>query len=185
MYTFTKHWFNDQRPLHDRYLPRNAEVHILEIGAFEGMSTVYFAEALTHPNSTLDTIDPFLVTDTTTPVEHTTFELFCGNILNAPNKEKITIHKTTSREALPYLQKHERMYDYILVDGSHEPEEVEFDAENVLPLLKPGGILFFDDYGSPALTALLNAFCERHPEFTVVHRAYHLVLQRTFSSTNK
>jgi predicted O-methyltransferase YrrM len=182
MYTFTRRWFDDQRPVHDRFLPRGCELHILEIGAFEGMSTVYFADALTHPDSTLDTIDPFLTSDQTTPVDHTTFDLFCGNVFKAPNKEKITIHKTTSREALPLLQEHQRVYDYILVDGSHEPHDVEFDAENVLPLLKPGGVLFFDDYGSPTLTALLDAFCERHPELSVMHKGYHLVVRKTLFS---
>lgn len=171
---FTKYWFEDQRPVHQRFLRSTSEeIHILEIGAFEGMSTTFFMKYLDHPNSTLDTIDPFLTTDPTTPVVFDTYSRFVANVSQAPNFEKLSVHKCKSNEILPSLG----MFDYILVDGSHLIRDVQYDAKHSLLHLKEDGIIFFDDYGSPMIRPFLDEFVTEN-NLKVLYKGWQLVVTR-------
>ena len=76
------------------------ENHILEIGCYEGLSGVFFADNLiNNPKSTLTCVDPFLNIDNN---DHKQFlanneELtFDYNISICKNSDKISIHKITS-----------------------------------------------------------------------------------------
>jgi predicted O-methyltransferase YrrM len=62
------------------------------------------------------------------------------------------------------------MFDFVYVDGSHETHQVMRDAVNAERVLKPGGILAFDDYmwggasrniPRPAIDAFLRCYEER------------------------
>lgn len=45
-----------------------------------------------------------------------------------------------------YKREHpQAKFDYVLVDGGHEPETARTDLKNVADLVAPGGILIFDD----------------------------------------
>ena len=65
-YEFTTNWFEYQKSVIERFiLPSSKEYHFLEIGSYEGMSTVYYIDNyLENPNSTITTIDPFNISDT-------------------------------------------------------------------------------------------------------------------------
>jgi hypothetical protein len=79
MYNFTADWFADQKPTIERYFPpTDRKLRILEIGAFEGRSSVFYIDNyLSHPESTIDIIDPFDITDKTTPyISQTTLDRF-------------------------------------------------------------------------------------------------------------
>ncbi|MHC4957925.1 MAG: class I SAM-dependent methyltransferase, partial [Planctomycetota bacterium] len=54
-----------------------------------------------------------------------------------------------SRETLPAFAKEFAglQLDYVLVDGSHVPEDAAIDLKNAIPLVRPGGYLVFDDAG--------------------------------------
>lgn len=52
-----------------------------------------------------------------------------------------------SREALPrYVQKHRASFDLIYIDGSHHGADVFFDAAMATELIRPGGLIIFDDF---------------------------------------
>lgn len=53
------------------------------------------------------------------------------------------------------------LYDVILVDGDRTPEGARKDLVNCLPLLAPGGIIYFDDY-EPPLSGMVQAFAASH-----------------------
>jgi predicted O-methyltransferase YrrM len=83
-----------------------------------------------------------------------------------------------------YDDKH--TYDFIYIDGSHVAKDVLTDACMAWPLLKPKGIMVFDDYlwgnprdilhrPKPAVDAFCNIFAE---DMDIVHVGYQLVVQK-------
>ena len=78
------------------------------------------------------------------------------------------------------------VYDFIYIDGSHIAKDVLTDACMAWPLLKPKGIMVFDDYmwgnprdilhrPKPAIDAFCNIFAE---EVDIVHVGYQLVVRK-------
>jgi predicted O-methyltransferase YrrM len=81
---------------------------------------------------------------------------------------------------------HHPLYDFIYIDGSHIAKDVLTDACMAWPLLKPTGIMVFDDYmwgnprdilhrPKPAIDAFTNIFAE---EVDIVHVGYQLVVRK-------
>ena len=78
------------------------------------------------------------------------------------------------------------LFDFIYIDGSHIAKDVLTDACMAWPLLKPKGLMVFDDYmwGSPrdilhrpkpAIDAFTNLFAE---EAEIIHVGYQLVVRK-------
>jgi len=81
-------------------LDKTKQNKILEIGSFEGLSSVFFADNfIDNQNSNLTCVDPFLTINNN---DHSQFlknneEMnFDYNILICKNSHKITVHKITS-----------------------------------------------------------------------------------------
>ena len=178
-YSFTQHWFLNQKPIHDSALNASHK-RILEIGAFEGMSTVYFLDC--PHTSIVVSIDPFLTDDVNTPVVESTLTTFRKNVSLSPNKHKHMHLQESSAEALAKLVLDNKKFDYILVDGSHLAHHVLVDALLAFHLIDVGGIIFFDDYKSPTLGLGPTIEHALHMIGThrvrVLHRGYHLVCRR-------
>lgn len=101
-YKYTKTWFinSEIRHILKKYLDTNTTNKILEIGCYEGISSVIFADNfIDNSNSSLTCIDPFLNIDNNDHKhllnnnEELTFDY---NLLQCNNQNKITIHKITS-----------------------------------------------------------------------------------------
>ena len=80
----------------------------------------------------------------------------------------------------------EDLFDFIYIDGSHIAKDVLTDACMAWPLLKPKGMMVFDDYmwgnprdilhrPKPAIDAFCNLFAE---EAEIVHVGYQLVVRK-------
>lgn len=186
-FIYTNDWFENQKPHHIKFLSqfdtKVHPIHILEIGCYEGRSTVFFSDYLQNNESSLTCIDPFLESDATSPVEKTTYEIFRNNV--KLTGERITLYKEFSNTALLKLQLCEKKFDYILIDGSHLNRHVMEDAVMSWRLLKENGIMFFDDYNNgvcepshgPALG--INNFLSTYMSVCeVLHRGYHLVIRK-------
>jgi predicted O-methyltransferase YrrM len=147
-YTFTEDWFSHNVPILKDVLADFAgkeNVKMLEIGSFQGRSTVWMLEnILTHETSTITCIDTFEGS-----VEHTNdqckdlWEMFSHN--TAPFGDKVVVQKGSSHVKLREMA-NTPTYDIIYVDGDHSAPSVLQDAVLSFPLLKPGGVLVFDDY---------------------------------------
>jgi predicted O-methyltransferase YrrM len=182
---FTNAWFLDQKPVHEKFITKK-EQNILEIGAFEGRSTLFFLDYLEGDNSRLDTIDPFVLNDPTCPVYSNLYDVYIRNVSQHPNYNKLILHKDFSQNVLPKMLLDTIRYDYILIDGSHISKDVILDAVLSFNLLKPGGIIFFDDYGSnyraddPNWTSMaVNAFTNIFQnDMSIIHSGYHLVVRK-------
>jgi predicted O-methyltransferase YrrM len=88
-------------------------------------------------------------------------------------KSKVTPIRASSRNALtsPKLLKQAQQFDVIYIDADHHSASVMEDAVLAFPLLKPGGLLIFDDYTyskerdnrcpKQAIDAFINAYAEQ------------------------
>jgi predicted O-methyltransferase YrrM len=152
---------------------------VLEIGSYEGISSCFFSDfLLSHAESTLDCVDPFLPEDPMTPnVSEATYRTFLANIEQSSNAEKVTHHKMMSNE---YLAANKKMYDIVYLDGSHLYEDVLADLEGVFPFVVPGGIVWCDDYRSyDSVFNAITEFCKKHrDEITIVHKDGQLAFKK-------
>ena len=145
-YEFTEDWFSENNPekvvrQFDEFLSefKDKPLMFLEIGSFEGMSTIWMLEnILTNKESRLFCIDAW--------AEWTgdAFVRFVENINKTGLKDKVRIVKGDSSEELRIFPK--EYFDFIYVDGDHDEKAVIKDAIGSFRVLKKGGIIAFDDY---------------------------------------
>ncbi len=127
----TEQWSTLTEHLHGR------PVRVLEIGCFEGRSTIWWMDhLLTHPNSRLVCIDPQL------NGQH--YSTFLNNISRHAKLPQVSFIRGLSHRILPGQP--ENAFDFIYIDGSHKGWDVMLDACLCFRKLKPGGIILFDDY---------------------------------------
>lgn len=112
------------------------DLRYLEIGVFEGRSFLWMLEnILTHPSSNATAIDMF-------PGDLES--KFLANLKMSGFRDKVTVLKGTSSQQLRTLPFNS--FDIIYIDGSHLAKHVYIDAALSWELLRPDGLLIFDDY---------------------------------------
>lgn len=127
----------------DAFASANKSVHeVLEIGAFEGRTTVTAAELF--PAARITCIDPWLNYAETTHDLPAAEAAFRKNV--APFGARIRALKGYSTTRLPELLAASERFDLIFVDGSHRYEDVLLDSLFAWRLLNVGGVLIWDDY---------------------------------------
>ena len=195
-YEFTKDWFAWAPEVWKQLIPHlpgePGSREFLEIGSFEGRSAVWIAENMMQDGDILGCIDTWEGGE-----EHTSDDidgaeaLFDHNIaiLHAKYPERfIDRYKNTSTAALAEIIKdcNKPTFEFIYIDGSHVAKDVLTDACMAWPLLKPKGLMVFDDYmwgnprdilhrPKPAIDAFCNIFAE---EAEIVHVGYQLVVRK-------
>jgi predicted O-methyltransferase YrrM len=192
-YEFTKDWFNWAPAVWEQLTPmlsgEAGKRNFLEIGSFEGRSSVWIAENMMQDGDHLRCIDTWEGgeehgEENMSEVE----EMFRANLIVATKKfpERLIFQsKGTSVARLAQLQG-KTMFDFIYIDGSHKAPDVLTDACMAWPMLKPTGFMVFDDYmwGDPrdalhrpkiAIDAFTNIFGETTE---IVHVGYQLVVRK-------
>ena len=156
-YEFTNDWFDaNARSTWDNHLfatfvPRK----ILEIGSYEGASACYLIEKFGKEEDGVEIhcIDTWAGGEDNTSqgddmpaVE----ERFDRNMTNATHSPKVDVFKikAMSDVALSRLMAdgHAGTFDFVYVDGSHQAQDVLSDAVLAYQLVRPGGVIAFDDY---------------------------------------
>lgn len=74
------------------------------------------------------------------------FYVFVANVKRAEQEARILAFPQTSQIAARWLGNHRVAADLIYLDGSHDAADVAADIRAYWPLLRPGGVLFGDDY---------------------------------------
>lgn len=167
-YNFTQDWFNSNDL--EQFLPIGIkdEIHILEIGSFEGKSTVWFIDnLLNNEKSTITCIDPWTSYNqkydslnsydknivnkefndlTDGYIFSDEYETFLKNITETNKISQVNIMEGFSDVILPYLMSTQKKYDIIFIDGNHTAPYVLSDAVMSWKLLSVNGIMIFDDY---------------------------------------
>lgn len=144
---FTVDWFSPNIPHWEKLLEQYKDkpnLRFLEIGCFEGQATLWLLEhILTDPSSQITVIDTF-----TGSWEHkasdiqTLEERFQANI--APYKDQVVIIKGKSQDIFPTADRN--YFDFAYIDGSHDAIDVLRDGIGTWDMLKPSGLMLFDDY---------------------------------------
>lgn len=195
-YQFTKDWFNWAPQVWEQLIPhlpgQPGNRFFLEVGSFEGRSTVWIMENMMQQGDYLLCIDTWKGGE-----EHgdedmdTVFERFKANVAIAKEKTGIFAGMARGTSTMRLAEQiardeNERAYDFIYIDGSHTAPDVLTDACMAWPLLKPKGLMVFDDYmwGNPrdilhrpkiAIDAFCNIFAE---EVEPIHVGYQLVVRK-------
>lgn len=163
-YDFTVDWFKGQSAEISAFLakdfymsPRQGMVHqkykVLEVGCYEGRSTVWWCDE--YPGSRVVAIDSFKGGE-----EHIKSNVDMRGVMQRfyeniqPHRQDITVYESSSHGALaelvssPNLLKDEGIdfFDLAYIDGSHMADDTMLDAMLASKLIKPGGLIIFDDY---------------------------------------
>jgi predicted O-methyltransferase YrrM len=189
---FTTDWFSPHVKDWQRFLSHLAgrpNLAILEVGSFEGRSTVWLLENVaTHETSRIDCIDTFEGSvehkEMDVPIENIEM-VFDKNIQTSHAEFKIRKLKGKSQELLRDLSTSH--YDVAYIDGSHMAVDVLEDAVMAFRLLKDGGVLIFDDYEWRAfvedthtpklgIDAFLRVFRGR---YELLSKGYQVILRKT------
>ncbi len=117
------------------------KTNILEIGSYEGLSTVFFLSTL--KNSSIYCVDPFVDFEENKDKDfNQVFENFKHNTQEF--KSRIRLSKTTSD--VFFNKEINEKFDLIYIDGNHHADNVYRDSINSFKLLNTGGIMIFDDF---------------------------------------
>ncbi|RAV13562.1 class I SAM-dependent methyltransferase [Mycolicibacterium sp. GF69] len=166
---------------------RNDKVQILEIGSWEGRSTLFLLTYFTQGHLTaVDTWAGSAEYEYNATANVRDLESrFDGNV--AVFKDRVTKRKGSSLHVLPQLLDEDQKFDVIYVDGSHVADDVLRDSIAAWDMLKQAGILIFDDFlwmCYPRFRAnpgwAINTFLKyRAGEYKVLNANYQLILQKT------
>lgn len=170
---FTDSWLTILKPLIGK------KIQGIEIGCYEGRSTVWFMQHIfTHNLSHLYCIDP--------DWDKAAGKRFDVNIVEGGYARKVS--KIIS-DAWPVMSRFDLSVDFIYLDGNHEGWHVLEDAVTAIRALKVGGILLFDDYEIPAKATMrhtprpaIDAFCLLYDDYVeVIYQGYQLAVRKTKS----
>ena len=175
-----------------RIFNRAQPVRILEIGSWEGRSTLFFLTYFTQGH--LTAVDTWAGSDehqyNAKPELRDLEGRFDGNV--APFVARLTKRKGSSMLVLSQLLDEQQKFDVIYVDGSHFADDVLTDGINAWRLLNEGGVLIFDDFiwdYYPRARAnpnwAIDLFLKYHAgEYNILSVTYQIILQKKITFTD-
>jgi predicted O-methyltransferase YrrM len=180
MMNFTADWFTHNIPNFEKCMAALDKREIfLEIGSYEGRSTCWLLENGLADDGDMYCIDPY-------PNMKDVRDRFWSNV-NQFRKPKHTIDlfEQNSYNALSWLIQdapdRPDNFDFIYIDGDHDPATTLTDACMAWGLLRQGGIMLFDDYLYPeeqtkdGIDAFLCAFLGK---FEPIINNYQLAVRK-------
>ncbi len=184
-YKYSRCWFvgSEIQNRLFQFLDKSKSNNILEIGCYEGLSSVWFADNfLDNPKSSLTLVDPFLTIDYNDHCQYldNNEELnFDFNTKICKNIDKIQICKITSDI---FFEKNNKTYNFIYIDGSHEPDFIKRDMENSFNVLEKNGIMWMDDYLGGSCNQIKNVmdnFLHKYyGQYELINSGYQLAIQK-------
>ena len=180
------HFFTWAELLHSL---RSRPVRILEIGAWEGRSALFFLNYL--PLSRIVCVDTFAG-----GIEHQQDPYFAELAPKAEARfdanlaafaDRVEKIKGSSTAVLPELGIAGRRFDLAYIDGSHMAADVYADAVLAWSLMAPEGIVIFDDYAWDLMDTArerpklgIDAFLDTiGRSYRELHRDWQIVIART------
>ena len=179
-------WFSHNIHVFKEYLQKptgKKPMNILEVGVFEGRGTVWFIEQF--KNVKVYAVD---VWDTkhSHPKYKDVFNTFKKHI--EPYKNQVVILKGKSSDMIRSISPKIR-FDFVYIDASLHSKNALEDAVQSFILLKPGGLMIFDDYTHnkehdincrrPGIDAFINIYAN---EIEVLRLAWAVVIKKRLVS---
>lgn len=149
---YTSDWFSHNIPHWRKWLsPFYGKDHIVavEVGSWEGRSAKYICDnILTGQDCRLHCIDTFQgsAENANDPATPNIEQRFRHNLAAELKSGQVEVHVGMSHVHLARLATQGLQADFIYIDGSHEAPDVLVDACLAWNMLKPGGVMIFDDY---------------------------------------
>lgn len=173
-------WFDEQIT--------QAPIRILEIGSWQGGSTLWLLDQVIGPRGgSITCVGTWEASSEHTllaSLNQSSEALFDANLARNDLAEHVIKRKGTSADILPSLEP--ASFDLIYIDGAHEASFAIQDAINSHNLIAPGGFLLFGDLNhsyadrpeqniTHAIDFFLNCFSKNYTE---IHRDSQLLLRR-------
>ncbi len=153
-YDFTRDfstWHEQDWNEHLSHLRGKPGARALEIGCFEGRTTIWLAENIFNGRGAqVDCIDLFGIRESE--------ERCRKNIAASPVSDRIRIHKGPSQFVIRDLEA--ASFDFVYVDGCHLTHCALTDLVNALTVAKEGGIVMLDDYQMPSVRRAAEIFTD-------------------------
>jgi predicted O-methyltransferase YrrM len=155
-YTFTQDWFSHnvahlENAIKNEF-PSKSNIELLELGTFEGLSTVWFVERIpqilkncliniTSVDDFGKDIKPLNGINMTNIRQNALKNIKLANTINSPNKISFVQNSTNN-----FFRSNSLEFDIVYIDGDHSSRQTIFDAMNAFEVLRSDGIIIFDDY---------------------------------------
>ena len=155
-YTFTQDWFSHnvahlENAIKNEF-PSKSNIELLELGTFEGLSTVWFVERIpqilkncliniTSVDDFRKDIKPLNGINMTNIRQNALKNIKLANTINSPNKISFVQNSTNN-----FFRSNSLEFDIVYIDGDHSSRQTIFDAMNAFEVLRSDGIIIFDDY---------------------------------------
>ena len=198
--TFTNDWFTHNIPswlfiFKQCNLAKKNKLNILEIGSYEGMSTLFLLQSF--PKLIITCVD--IWGKSSKSIYQENYEK-----LSKTQKMKLSIEdrfdqntksfqkriKKIRSSSLSFFYHHQKLnyYDLIYIDGSHYADDVIIDSILAFSLLKKNGILIFDDYlwwyySNPRKnpSAAINLFLKlKADSLKIIFVGYQIAIQKKY-----
>jgi hypothetical protein len=149
MYDFTSHWFLDSKSYWETIFREFDPKSALELGSYEGQASVFMIENGIEKLDCVDMWSDSAFDDASLTTDPDTTKIrFRKNIMvaqegNSGLKMDFDWYQMSSME---FLKGATDTYDLIYIDASHRAKDVLSDAVLSFDILKPGGLMVFDDY---------------------------------------
>jgi hypothetical protein len=177
-------WFSNNITIWEKsVINKIYHINYLEIGSFEGRSTVFVGE-LKNTNS-ITAIDTWEGSDEHNNISFIkVFENFKTNI-NILNKSNIKFFKTTSNN---FFKNNKYVYNLIYIDGSHEYTQVKKDFINSLNCIEKNGYIIYDDFlwffyqdlDKNPITAILECYNKYKKELSVEFLNHQIIFKKIY-----
>lgn len=172
-FEFTESWFDvsELKRVLPNFVDLQRPLNILEIGCFEGKSTLHFLQQAKHMASRVVAVDPF---SADVPIVMDIFGRFLRNMSKCAERKKLKFLQQTSDD---FFASNQTEFDLVYVDGDHEPKQAMRDLTNAIKCCKIGGIVWFDDYMLNDLNHHVDALIKTQ-NVLVIHKSYQLGLKK-------
>lgn len=159
------------------HLPSNDEIQVLEIGTWEGRSTIAILNLL--PRSHVTAVDGWWHAEGQERMKR-----FDANVSEFSGRVEKCQRDSVS--AMMVMISAGKKYDLIYIDGDHRRNSVIADTLYAWLLLKENGILMWDDYQwepnyadelrpFSAINWILEKFTGR---YTILHKDYQVIIKK-------